>query len=139
MILMFGDHLPALPNEFYEELYGKSIDELDLTEKADRFVTPYILWTNYDSDFEEISQMSVNYLGSYLLQCAGVNVPLYNKFLLDLQEEMPVLGVYGVKDEKGNWIKYSALDEDALLDYKMLQYMRLEDRESLLYSIFQSH
>jgi len=139
MILMFGDHLPALPNEFYEDLYGKPVKELELGEKSDRFVTPYILWTNYDSDFQELPEMSVNYLGSYLLKCAGVKVPLYNQFLLDLQEEMPVLGVYGVKDEKGNWIKYSALDEDALLDYKMLQYMRLEDRESLLYSIFQSH
>ncbi len=139
MILMFGDHLPALPNEFYEELYGKSIDELDLTEKANRFVTPYILWTNYDSDFQELPEMSVNYLGSYLLKCAGVNVPLYNQFLLDLQEEMPVLGVYGVKDEEGNWIKYSALGEEVLQDYKILQYMRLEDRDSLLYSIFQSH
>ena len=139
MILMFGDHLPALSDEFYEQLYGKAKSERSLEEKCELFGTPYILWTNYDSDFQDIPRMSVNYLGSYLLQCAGVNMPLYNQFLMEYQKAVPALGVYGILDEEGNWVKYKDVHEEVLQDYKILQYMRLEDRKSLLYSIFQSY
>lgn len=32
MIVMFGDHLPAIETEFYEDLFGKELSDLDMQE-----------------------------------------------------------------------------------------------------------
>ena len=76
--------------------------------------------------------MSANYLSSYVMQLAGMKLTGYNKYLLDLQKEIPVLsavcyqgddGVFREIDEKS---KYS----DRIEDYKMIQYNNLFDIEN---------
>ncbi|MBR1930196.1 MAG: LTA synthase family protein [Lachnospiraceae bacterium] len=136
MIVMFGDHLPSLPNSFYEQLYGKAMEDRTNLEVSMQYVTPYVIWTNYDSEFEEVGDISANYLGRYILQCAELEMSEYDKFLLEQREEIPVIGKYGVYDDAGQYILYSDLPEDMLKDYEMLQYMRIVDRNSKFYNIF---
>ena len=137
MIVMFGDHLPALPDDFYEKLYGKSLEELNETEQRKRYITPYIVWTNYDSDFEGPADISTNFLGEYVLQCAGLEMSEYDKFLLNQREKTPVLGKYGVFNEKGDYILYEDMPEGMLENYEILQYLRMSDRKSKYYRIFE--
>lgn len=136
MIVMFGDHLPSLPDSFYEMLYGKALEQRDDMEISHQYITPYVIWTNYDTQFEQVSDISVNYLGSYVLQCAGLKLPEYNTFLLEQRKRVPVVGMYGILDADGNYILYEEVPANLLNYYQNLQYMRLEDRESQFYNIF---
>lgn len=45
---MFGDHQANIETEFYEYLYGKSLNELDIDEIQKRYTTPFVIWANYD-------------------------------------------------------------------------------------------
>ena len=136
MIVMFGDHLPALQESFYDALYGKEESQRTEQEKNTRFVTPYVIWTNYPSAFAEVPETSVNYLGSMVLEYAGAQMPLYNRFLLEKQKEIPVIGLLGIYDAEGNFTPHKDVAEELLQDYKILQYLRVEDRKSELYNIF---
>lgn len=136
MIVMFGDHLPSLPESFYEELYGKALSDRNDIEKSKQYITPYIIWTNYNSQFEKIENISANYLGSYILSCAGLKMSKYNKFLLYQRSIIPVIGKYGLYNNSGKYTIYQNVATDLLTDYQNLQYMRIKDRKSLLYNIF---
>lgn len=136
MIVMFGDHLPSLPNSFYEMLYDKDLDSRNDLEESLLYITPYIIWTNYDSDFEQVPDTSVNYLGRMVLQYAGLEMSQYDKFLLEQREEIPVVGKFGIYDRNGQYTVYEDVAAKTLENYQILQYMRMEDRDSDLYSIF---
>lgn len=136
MIVMFGDHMPALPDNVYDNIYGANYHELSAEEKNKKYITPYIIWTNYESDFEEKKVISANYLGSYVLECAGLKKPLYNQFLLNLMDEVPAIGYYGFVDKSGQFVSYDESDEQIFSQYRMLQYMRIKDRKSKFYNCF---
>lgn len=82
MIIIFGDHQPAVEEEFYEELYGKELQELSFEEKQSRYVTPFIIWANYEIEEQNNVEISSNYLGSYILEQAGLELSPYNRFLI---------------------------------------------------------
>ncbi len=136
MIVMFGDHLPSLPESFYETLSGKPENEQTQAEKSRRYITPYVIWTNYPSNFEAVPDTSINYLGSQVLGYAGVQLPRYNQFILQQQKTLPVIGMYGIYDAEGQFVAYENVADELLQDYKVLQYMRVADRKSELYNIF---
>ncbi|MGN1166280.1 MAG: LTA synthase family protein [Lachnospiraceae bacterium] len=131
IIVMFGDHQPPISNSFYSAQFKKSVDKLSIKEKADWYSTPYIIWANYDIE-EKNFDMSANYLSSYILNLAGAKLTGYNKFLLDLQKELPVISAVCYKDKDGNIYanneksKYSEL----LKSYQILQYNQLFDKEN---------
>ena len=136
MIVMFGDHQPQLSTDFYDELYGKESDDRTQEEKNHMYITPYIIWTNYDSDFEEVPITSANYLGSQMLHYAGLELTDYNKFLLQQQSKVPAIGMCGVRMADGSFVPYDELKSNVLMDYKVLQYLRVQDRNESLYNIF---
>lgn len=135
MILMFGDHFPDLPETFTEYLTGKKFDDSSLEEQQKYYSTPFFIWTNYD--IEEVSgiQTSTNYLGSMLLENAGLNMPLYNRYLLNLQESMPALNHLGYMDPDGNWTAWDAAgekEEQLEWEYECLQYNNLAENRKRL-------
>ena len=131
LIVMFGDHQPPVENSFYSDLIGKDVAKLPVEKQAEWYATPYIIWANYDIEEKEVD-MSANYLSSYVMQLAGMKLTGYNKYLLDLQKELPIIsavcyqgddGVFHEIDEK---TKYSKKIEE----YKMIQYNNLFDIEN---------
>ena len=82
--------------------------------------------------------MSANYLSSYVMNIAGNKLTGYNKYLLELQKELPVISAVCYKDKDGNVYandeksKYSEL----LHTYRMLQYNQLFDEEGRLDEFF---
>ncbi len=131
IIVMFGDHQPPISNSFYSTQFGKDVEDLPVDKKADWYSTPYIIWANYDIE-EKTVDMSANYLSSYVMNIAGSRLTGYNKFLLELQEELPVISAVCYKDKEGNVYanneksKYSEL----LRSYQILQYNQLFDKEN---------
>ena len=131
LIVMFGDHQPPVENTFYSDLIGKDVANLPVEKQANWYATPYVIWANYDIEEQELD-MSANYLSSYVMQLAGMKLTGYNKYLLDLQKELPVIsavcyqgtdGVFHEIDEKSEYT-------DKIEEYKLIQYNNLFDIEN---------
>ena len=138
MIVMFGDHWPKIEEGFMAELLGGNRQKLGLVESQQTYTTPYVIWTNYPSETVE-EDFSANYLGSYMLQLAGLKMPGYNQFLMDLKEELPIIGVGAVCDKDGNWYADDDLPEeyDSLLqDYNILEYNNQFEKKNVIESLF---
>lgn len=138
LILMFGDHQPAIEDAFYEELFGKPLEELSLEEMQRRFVTPFVLWANYDIEEKEIPLIGANYLSTLLLETAGFELPVYHQFLKQLYQTIPAMNAYGFMDREGNWYSYDQQTpyDSKMNEYQILQYNNLFDHENRVDEIF---
>lgn len=139
MIVMFGDHLATLEEEFYEELFGKPLEELDFEEEQKRYITPFIIWANYDIEEQSDVVMSTNYLGSYILHAGGLEMSPYNQFLYKLWQEIPVICSRGIMGNDGEWYRWSEIPErygEWIEEYKVLQYNNVYDRKNKVGKMF---
>lgn len=127
MIVMFGDHFPQLADEFYRYAYG-NIERIP-GDKERMFVTPYIIWTNYEREYEEIPVMSIHYLSTYVKQEMGMELTDYEKYQLDFMEQYPVVGKYGIADQKHHFTIYDELtgeQQKLLREFKAVQYYHMK-------------
>lgn len=123
VICFFGDHLPHLNKQFYSELQGGSDNSLRSQQLM--YTIPFFVWTNYDSENENIDITSINYLSNYVYKAAGIEIPPYNRFLLEMENVFPAINTVGVLlKEKGEYYTFDQLPDDTLLieTYKMLEY-----------------
>ncbi len=124
IICMFGDHHPSVETEFVEMLLGNNIESLSAEDMQKRYLTPFLIWANYDIEEQQIDKLSSNYLSTYVLKTAGIELPLFNKYLYSLSKVLPVIDNAGYIDynneyfEYGKTTKYSAL----LKGYEYVQY-----------------
>ena len=138
MIVMFGDHWPKIEENFMAKLLGKDRQGLGLIKSQQSYTTPYVIWTNYPSETVE-EDFSANYLGSYMLKLAGLEMPAYNKFLNQLKEELPIIGMGAVCDKDGNWYANDELPDNykqLLSDYNILEYNNQFEKKNVLESLF---
>ena len=137
---MFGDHQPYVEDEFYEKLLSTYEDPESKEAKEMKYITPYIIWANYDFDYESynIPDVSINYLSSILLDVAGIEKNLYLKFLDNLQEYIPIITGNGYVDIENHYhdftdeTKYSNL----IKQYNYLQYNNMFDKNHKLVEMF---
>ena len=143
IILMFGDHHPYVETAFYEELFGKSLDDLTNEELQRRYKTPFLIWANYDIDPEEdeVEDISANYLATLMLKTAGLPLTDYEKYLDELYGTLPIIDSVGFKDSEGNYYSYTDDTEyqDLLDDYEKVQYNNLIDSENRIESLYTLH
>lgn len=87
IILLFGDHQPVAYSEFHNQ------QEKHLGEGVykERYEVPFLVWANYDITEDDVDSISANYLSSYLLKTAGLKLTAYQKYLLQLYQEIPVI------------------------------------------------
>lgn len=128
IICMFGDHQPNLGADFYRAIFGK--EELDDTEIMMKYMTPYVVWANFDTEFEDYGNMSANYLSAVLADCAKVEKSVFYEYLLDLHEKYPVISRIGCLDADGNRYRIDELlKQEEVENYHILQYNQLMDRD----------
>ena len=141
MVVLFGDHQAALEDEFYDSLSGDSGGELKAQEVEKHYITPLIIWANYDLEVIETGDISANFLGSFILKLANLELAPYNKFLLSVWEEVPVLGKNGYYMADGSYIPWSSSQEypEVLKRYQRLQYNNVADRGHRQDSLFVVH
>lgn len=141
IICLYGDHLPNLPENFMTDILGKSFDENEsnISTLEKRFAVPFFLWANYDIE-DEIEPFrlngkdatSLNYLGVVTRAMAGSQLSAYEKYLLLLREEIPVINESGYYTDN----RWHAQDEEneykeLLEDYEIVQYAGMFDSEGL--------
>ena len=112
--------------------------ELTAQEADRQYVTPLIIWTNYDIEERQINGISANYLGSLILELANLEMTPYNEFLLSTWKEVPVLGKNGFYLADGGYRAWNDKEEipAALKSYQMLEYNYVADRRNRMDEIF---
>ena len=139
VICMFGDHQPSVETSFIAETLGvKDLSGLTLEQEQKRHVTPFIIWANYDIQEETIDKMSSNYLSSYVLKVAGVKLTEYNRYLLNLYKQLPVIDTVGYIDAENNYYNWQSQSKysEILSEYEKIQYNNIFDSENKSIDIF---
>ena len=138
VIIMFGDHQPSLSTSFYEKLIGKKAEDFTLEDTKNRYTVPYLIWANYDIQEEEVD-MSANYLSAYLMKVIGGKMTGYQKYLLDLYEQVPVITANAYQGKDGVLHGLDEISEysDKIREYQMIQYNNLFDSSNRVADFYQ--
>jgi Phosphoglycerol transferase and related proteins, alkaline phosphatase superfamily len=138
IILLYGDHQPIAYSQLHDIL--KSTGKLTETEDLQRkYRVPFILWANYDIQNDKVEQISANYLSSYLLKTAGLKGTVYNQFLLDMYEKIPVINAlfYIDKDNILHSFSDTTSYTDLVTQYKYIGYNDALDNKNKLDKYYQ--
>lgn len=128
IICIFGDHQPYLDEEFYEKLYGHSLKELSSEEEEKRYMTPYLIWSNYDTGIQkERKNTSANFLGTLLLNASGILENPFYEYIYSMQQEITEMNrdYYRTKD---GVLHKSNEDDEWLKEYQDMQYYEMFDK-----------
>ncbi len=130
VIVMFGDHEPGLSNSFYQKIMGKHPDDLTDAESMELYKVPFFIWANYDIEEKYVEKTSLNYLQTLMLDATGMKLSGYNKYLLDLMQDVPAINASGYYGADG--LFYKVNDEkspyyDRLQEYQYMEYNHLFD------------
>lgn len=128
LLCVFGDHLPALDNQFYEELQQCKNEDSDLMKQAKRYQTPFMLYANYEMDEKIYENIGANYLQVLLMDAADLPFSEYQKYLSSMMKEHPVVNINGVKNKDNNWYSWNETQEfSKIKEYSWVQYKNLFD------------
>lgn len=131
VVLFFGDHFPQVEGDFFQEVHGGKFETL--SEQMTQYQVPFFLWANYPIFAGTVDCTSLNYLGRYLLETAGLELPPYYRFLKDLEEVIPSVNGFGyyslarqeyipveeAEGEEALWLnRYACLQYNALFERK---------------------
>lgn len=121
VIVFFGDHLPSLEEEFYNEVHGGSFSA---NEDFSLYKVPFFIWANYDISEEESVNTSINYLSSKMLDVAGMEMNGYQKILLKASTVIPEMNVSGYLPASMDRYILKTEDADQLLSVEEQEIMR---------------
>lgn len=145
VVLMFGDHMPNIEREFYEELYGTSLDKLGYDQPQKRYLIPFVLWANYDIESEDNVNTSPCYLSNVLMDAVGLPKSRVQLYLDDLRQDVAQINPMGYYDAGGYWHELS--ESDRIGEYYNLQYALLTGErlsydfqyDTQIYEMFGTH
>lgn len=124
VVVMFGDHQPNLGEDTYEYLIGKEEDLTD-EERMEKYKIPFLIWANYDIEEEVIERTSLNYLYSIMADRLELPMTGYQRYLLDLSSQIPVLCAQGYWGADGAFYEVSDQTSpyyEAVNEYNILEY-----------------
>lgn len=129
LVVMFGDHQAYIEQAFYEELMQKPLDQWSTEELQRRYVTPFVIWANYDIPEAQVDKLSVNYLSSLLLAQAGIQGTPYNDYLMKLSKTLPVINTVGIIDKEGQYFRKGdpTVHDREVLEYQQILYNNMLD------------
>lgn len=124
LIVFFGDHQPSVEGDFIAALKGKPLNELNLEEVQSRYIAPFFIWANYDIEEAYYENISANYLSTLTMKTAGVELSVYNQYLDQLYDELPMINALGYADHNGTYYYHTDETEltEAIEGYKVVQY-----------------
>lgn len=143
IIILFGDHQPYVEDEFYNSLLSQKYEDIYSREASEqKYITPFIIWTNYDIDtskYSDVTDLSANYLASLLLDVANIQKTPYLEFLDNLREEIPIITGNGYVDKNNIYHDFSEETEytELINNYHYLQFNNMFDNSSKLTALFE--
>lgn len=143
IIILFGDHQPYVEDEFYNSLLSQKYEDISSKEATEqKYITPFIIWANYDIDttkYNDVTDLSANYLASLLLDVANIQKTPYLEFLDNLREEIPIITGNGYVDKNNIYHDFSEETEytELINNYNYLQFNNMFDNSSKLTALFE--
>lgn len=133
VVVLFGDHQPG----FVEQLAptGDSDEEPTVDDAQQRYVTPYMLWTNDEQLSRHVrhgGDTSLNYLAATTLKTAGLPLNEYFAFLYATKQSLPAINLNGYMDAEGVWRWNDDADSssaEAVADLAIVQHQNLFDNK----------
>ena len=158
IIMMYGDHQPSFDDEAKEKIEEHPAWKNTTAQALSQYYVPYIVWANYDIDESdgllgwnekisdtdldgyadneglEMNKLSTNYVGSYLLNIAGLELSAYDKLLLDIHEDYPAVTAIGIWDKDGYYYDgpMAVQNPEVFSDLEMVQYNLIFDKHNKL-------
>ena len=127
MIVLFGDHFPAIGGDFYTHVMGDYANTYDGTMA--KYMVPYMIWTNYDSVEEKGELTSLNFLSTLMMKKAGIGLTPYFSYLDHLSSKMSAVSYFAyMSEEKGGLKRPSEAtgeELDLINEYKTVQYKNI--------------
>ncbi len=131
IVVMFGDHQPAVEQQFYEELYGKPLHELSAEELQKRYKVPFVLWANYDiENSTDGVKTSPNYLANLVLDTAKIEKTAIGNFTSKISADIPQINGMGHYDKDGVWSRNVTETSKPLHDYNIVEYYSLKNKDN---------
>jgi phosphoglycerol transferase MdoB-like AlkP superfamily enzyme len=119
VLVFFGDHQPALNDDFYTEVIK---DKSELETDVAKHTVPYMIWSNKGVDkSKERAVISPNLLMPYLLKVAGVPTSSFMDSLSELNNSISAMNDRVYIDVEGNTVEYGE-DYKATQWYNFYQY-----------------
>ncbi|WP_331674481.1 LTA synthase family protein [Enterocloster asparagiformis] len=128
MIVMFGDHQPSVEDGFFDEIARQPSEQVPDSQRIMWYETPFLIWTNYEMKSEDKGSMGAVYLSSEVLKRAGLSMTPFNRFMLEMEEQLPVIHPLGCYDREGNYYTWEAVAGEQspyrklMSDYQCLVY-----------------
>lgn len=124
LILMFGDHQPAIEEEFVSRTLGVTEAGYTFEQQQERYCTPYILWANYEIPTELNGITSANFLSNLVIEHAGLPNYQFGEYLSGIQEKIEAINAYGYMTKDGLWHSYEEENEYSRLirEYAIVEY-----------------
>jgi len=115
IIVFFGDHLPALGEDYqvYREI-GFYQQDNTYEEYQRMHTVPLVIWSNYLPRVPGL-KLNSSFLGPYLLQQAGLKGSFYTDYLFSLWQKTPFF-------PGRSYYRAAGIDAKYLEDYQLLQY-----------------
>ena len=139
VVVFFGDHHPNLTYALYKKVYDGDDEEYTKHENYQkRFTVPFLIWANYDIEEQENVEISTNYLSAFMKQSIGMNMTGYEKYLMDLYENIPIITGNVYKGDNGTFYEIDEESEysDLLNQYRLIQYNGLIDDKNIVEDFF---
>jgi phosphoglycerol transferase MdoB-like AlkP superfamily enzyme len=116
VVVFFGDHLPALGDDYqvYKDTkYISGNDDPDFLNKIYR--VPFVIWNNFSNNAKDKLEISPSFLSPYILKLAGQQGSYYTDYLQELSQKIPVI-------PPKNYYEAMNIKEEDLKNYETLQY-----------------
>lgn len=138
IIVFFGDHQPGVTSSFYQSMLGKDPNTWSLDTLQKKYTIPFLIWTNYDIEEQNLGTLSPNFLSSIVLKTAGLEMPAYHQFLLEINKEIRAINANGYLGVDGINYKFEEPSpyQNILLQYQRVQYNNMFDKKKRQANLF---
>ncbi|WP_374724197.1 LTA synthase family protein [Calidifontibacillus erzurumensis] len=140
IIVFYGDHLPFLGADYLTYKEAGFVDgEWSLDEYRKMRTTPLVVWNNFSEDIPSLPEtISPSFLAPYVLDLAGIEKPLYYRFLEEFSHQMPGFTTSVKSDGSGELHKSTPENVKPLEDtYLRLQYDLLFGKQYSMDALFE--
>ncbi|MBR2527352.1 MAG: LTA synthase family protein [Oscillospiraceae bacterium] len=139
VLLFMGDHQPKLSDAFLTEISGIYRRDRTTEEMLALYEVPFVIWANFDMKEGRIPRTSMNYMQTNLLRAFHGKRTGYQKFLADLQKEVPVINAFGYIAKDGSFYEIDDKTSswyEMVHEYEILEYNCLFDKENRVENFF---
>lgn len=120
IVVVFGDHLPALQDQTYSGHMGTAAPEQQAQFLHE---TPLLVAANYPLQDKDLGTLAPSFFGPLVFNLTGQQLPPFYRLLDDVQKQIPGISPNLYVDAKGTAALSLTEDQKTVLhDYELVQY-----------------